>query len=98
MPPLLWPSSRGSSKRATSVLAEGVEIQVGAAFEVAVNGVGPTIESVEYILEQIGRAPNGRSWDSGACGYRTCQEFAVAAAQGRTTLKSCPRYLERQAK
>src|SRR2546426_9237188 len=24
-------------------------------------------------------------------------EFAVAAAQGRTTLKSCPRYLERQA-
>src|SRR5213083_1104555 len=79
------------------VLAEGVQIEVGAAFEIAVNDVAPTIESVEYILDQIGLAPNGRTWDSGACGYSTCQEFAVAAAQGRTTLKSCPRYLERQA-
>ncbi|HKA59621.1 MAG TPA: diguanylate cyclase [Gemmatimonadales bacterium] len=79
------------------VLKEGVQIQVGAAFEVEMNGVGPTVEAVESILEQIGLAPNGRPWDSGACGYKTCQEFAVAAAQGRTTLKSCPRYLERQA-
>jgi diguanylate cyclase (GGDEF)-like protein len=61
------------------------------------NGVGPTVDAVEAILEQIGLAPNGRPWDSGACGYKTCQEFAVAAAKGRTTLKSCPRYLERQA-
>jgi diguanylate cyclase (GGDEF)-like protein len=79
------------------VLREGVEIKVGAAFNVEVNSTGPTAEAVEEILEQIGLAPNGRPWDSGACGYRTCQEFAVAAAQGRTTLKSCPRYLERQA-
>jgi diguanylate cyclase (GGDEF)-like protein len=79
------------------VLREGVEIEVGAAFNVEVNDVGPTVEAVEEILEQIGVAPNGRPWDSGACGYRTCQEFAVAAALGRTTLKSCPRYLERQA-
>ncbi|HWC75788.1 MAG TPA: diguanylate cyclase [Gemmatimonadales bacterium] len=79
------------------VLKEGVKIQVGAAFDVEVNGGGPTVEAVEEILEQIGLAPNGRPWDSGACGYRTCQEFAVAAAAGRTTLKSCPRYLERQA-
>ena len=80
-----------------SVLKEGVEIRVGAAFEVEMNGVGPTVEAVESILVQIGLAPNGRPWDSGACGYKTCQEFAVAAAKGRTTLKSCPRYLERQA-
>ncbi|HJS43748.1 MAG TPA: diguanylate cyclase [Gemmatimonadales bacterium] len=79
------------------VLKEGVQIRVGAAFEVEMNGVGPTVEAVESILQQIGLAPNGRPWDSGACGYQTCQEFAVAAAQGRTTLKSCPRYLERQA-
>ncbi len=79
------------------VLADGIEIEVGAAFAVAVNGMGPSVEAVEEILEQIGLAPNGRAWDSGACGYATCQEFAVAAAQGRTTLKSCPRYLERQA-
>ncbi|MGE5803559.1 MAG: diguanylate cyclase [Gemmatimonadota bacterium] len=84
-------------RAATSVLADGVDIQVGAAFEIEVADMGPTVEAVEEILEQIGLAPNGRPWDSGACGYRTCQEFAVAAAQGRTTLKSCPRYLERQA-
>jgi diguanylate cyclase (GGDEF)-like protein len=84
--------------RATApVLAEGVRVQVGASFAVEVNGMGPTVEAVEEILDQIGLAPNGRPWDSGACGYATCQEFAVAAAQGRTTLKSCPRYLERQA-
>jgi len=79
------------------VLKEGVTIEVGSAFDIEINGVGPTVEAVEEILEQIGLAPNGRPWDSGACGYRTCREFAVAAAQGRTTLKSCPRYLERQA-
>ena len=84
--------------RATApVLADGVEIEVGMAFEIEVAGAGPAVEAVEGILEQIGLAPNGRPWDSGACGYRTCREFAVAAAQGRTTLKSCPRYLERQA-
>jgi diguanylate cyclase (GGDEF)-like protein len=84
-------------RAAESVLKEGVKITVGAAFEVEMNGMGPTVEAVEEVLEQIGLAPNGRPWDSGACGYATCQEFAVAAAQGRTSLKSCPRYLERQA-
>jgi diguanylate cyclase (GGDEF)-like protein len=79
------------------VLAEGIEIEVGSAFEIEASAAGPTITAVEEILDQIGLAPNGRTWDSGACGYATCQEFAAAAAQGRTTLKSCPRYLERQA-
>ena len=79
------------------VLVEGIAVKVGSAFQVSVNGIGPSKEAVEDILEQIGLAPNGRPWDSGACGYSTCNEFAVAAAQGRTTLKSCPRYLERAA-
>jgi len=79
------------------VLIEGIAVEVGSAFEIEANGVGPTITAVEEILDQIGLAPNGRNWDSGACGYETCREFAVAAAKGRTTLKSCPRYLERQA-
>ena len=84
--------------RATApVLREGVRIQVGAAFTVEVNDTGPSVEAVEEVLDQIGLAPNGRPWDSGSCGYATCREFAVAAAQGRTSLKSCPRYLERQA-
>jgi diguanylate cyclase (GGDEF)-like protein len=80
-----------------SVLPDGIDVEVGSAFEIAVHDMGPPVEAVEDILEQIGLAPNGRHWDSGACGYKTCKEFAVAAAQGRTTLKSCPRYLERQA-
>jgi diguanylate cyclase (GGDEF)-like protein len=80
-----------------SVLAEGIEIEVGAAFAIEANSKGPSIEAVEEVLDQIGLAPNGRPWDSGNCGYATCRDFAVAAAQGRTTLKSCPRYLERQA-
>jgi diguanylate cyclase (GGDEF)-like protein len=80
-----------------SVLIEGIDIEVGAAFEIQANGKAPAPEMVDEIIEQIGLAPNGRTWDSGACGYKTCHEFAVAAAQGRTTLKSCPRYLERQA-
>jgi diguanylate cyclase (GGDEF)-like protein len=80
-----------------SVLTEGIQIEVGAAFKIEANGDGPTIEAVEEVLDQIGLAPNGRPWDSGACGYPTCRDFAVAAAQGRTTLKSCPRYLERTA-
>jgi diguanylate cyclase (GGDEF)-like protein len=78
------------------VFADGIKIDVGAAFTVEVNTMGPSIEAVEEILDQIGLAPNGRPWDSGSCGYATCREFAVAAAQGRTTLKSCPRYLEKQ--
>ena len=84
--------------RATApVLAEGIAIKVGAAFEIHANGKEPAPELVDEIIDQIGLAPNGRTWDSGACGYKTCHDFAVAAAQGRTTLKSCPRYLERQA-
>jgi diguanylate cyclase (GGDEF)-like protein len=80
-----------------SVLAEGVAITVGAAFEVERNGHEPPADAVDEVLGQIGLAPNGRPWDCGACGYATCRQFAVAAAQGRTTLKSCPPYLERQA-
>lgn len=80
-----------------SVLEAGVEIQVGAAFEVHRNGQQPAAEVVDDILGQIGLAPNGRPWDCGACGYPTCRLFAAAAAQGRTTLKSCPPYLDRQA-
>ncbi|HEV8266223.1 MAG TPA: diguanylate cyclase [Gemmatimonadales bacterium] len=80
-----------------SVLAEGVEIKLGAVFPVHRNGHEAAREVVDELLEKIGLAPNGRPWDCGACGYGTCREFAMAAAQGRTTLKSCPPYLDRQA-
>ena len=80
-----------------SVLVEGVDVEVGSAFEIHANGKQPPPDLIDEIISQIGLAPNGRTWDSGNCGYKTCHDFAVAAAQGRTTLKSCPRYLERQA-
>jgi hypothetical protein len=48
-----------------SVLKEGVEIQVGASFEVETNGAGPSVNAVEEILEQIGLAPGSRTWIGG---------------------------------
>ena len=81
------------------VVDEGVaqRVRVGEAFFVRPPTNQPQAEQAEAILEQIGLAPNGRPWDCGACGYATCQAFAEAAAVGRTTLKSCPPYLDKQA-
>src|SRR3989442_8980710 len=72
-------------------------VQVGAAFPVHATGQRPSSDQAETILGQIGLAPNGRAWDCGACGYPTCRAFADAAVLGRTTLKSCPPYLDKQA-
>jgi diguanylate cyclase (GGDEF)-like protein len=84
-------------RAAASVLAEGVAVDVGAVFAVHESDAAAALETVEDVLGQIGLAPNGRSWDCGACGYSTCRDFAIAAAQGRTTLQSCPPYLTKQA-
>ena len=79
------------------MIDERVPVQVGAVFPLERNGREPPVAAVEEILEAIGLAPNGKPWDCGACGYRTCAQFARAAVLGRTTLKSCPPYLDRQA-
>src|SRR5256884_9808844 len=42
-----------------------------------------------------GHVPKGRAWAMGAGRYATCRAFAAAAAAGRTTLKSCPPYLDK---
>jgi diguanylate cyclase (GGDEF)-like protein len=83
-----------------SVVEESVarEVQVAEAFPVIRNGHRPPAEAVEGVLREIGLAPNGKPWDCGACGYQTCRAFANAAALGRTTLKSCPPYLEKAAR
>src|SRR2546430_15815871 len=73
-------------------------VQVAEAFQITRNGQRPQAEAVDGILREIGLAPNGRPWDCGACGYRTCRAFASAAALGRTTLRSCPPYLDKQAR
>ncbi|HEX4601868.1 MAG TPA: diguanylate cyclase [Gemmatimonadales bacterium] len=74
------------------------QVRVGEVFPIPRNGHRPPADLVDGILGEIGLAPNGKPWDCGACGYVTCREFAEAAAQGRTTLKSCPPYLDKQAK
>jgi diguanylate cyclase (GGDEF)-like protein len=81
------------------VVDQGVarQVRVGEVFPIHRNGQRPPVERVEGILEEIGLAPNGKPWDCGACGYGTCRAFADAAAQGRTTLKSCPPYLDKLA-
>jgi diguanylate cyclase (GGDEF)-like protein len=73
-------------------------VQVAEAFPIIPNGHRPQAEDVDRILREIGLAPNGKPWDCGACGYATCRAFASAAALGRTTLKSCPPYLDKQAR
>jgi diguanylate cyclase (GGDEF)-like protein len=72
-------------------------VRLGAVFSFVHNGHGAPAEAVDQILTQIGVASNGKPWDCGACGYGTCRAFAAAAALGRTTLKACPPYLEKEA-
>src|SRR5207244_9744410 len=78
-------------------LGRGGSGTVGAAFASPRNGQGPPAGAIDAVLAQIGLAPNGKPWDCGAGGYATCRAFAGAAALGRTTLKSCPPYLDKQA-
>jgi diguanylate cyclase (GGDEF)-like protein len=73
-------------------------VAIGAVFPIEQGARRPAPAAVDAVLAQVGLAPNGRPWDCGACGYATCQAFAEAAVQGRTTLKSCPPYLTREAR
>src|SRR3989442_1563081 len=73
-------------------------VKVAESFPISQNGHRPQPEAVEAVLKEIGLAPNGKPWDCGACGYATCRAFANAAALGRTTLRSCPPYLDKQAR
>lgn len=87
--------------RAPAPVADGSAldpVQLGAVFPLARSQPEPPSAQVEAVLTLIGLAPNGRAWDCGACGYATCRRFAVAAVHGRTSLKSCPPYLEREAR
>jgi diguanylate cyclase (GGDEF)-like protein len=72
-------------------------VGLGAVFGLERRVARPRSDEIGAVLAQIGLAPNGRPWDCGACGYGTCEAFARAAVQGRTTLGTCPPYLARQA-
>jgi diguanylate cyclase (GGDEF)-like protein len=79
------------------VVDSAVVASVGATFAFKGRAVGPKLEAVQVVLDQIGLGPNGRPWDCGACGYATCQQFAEAAALGRASLRQCLPYQERRA-
>jgi diguanylate cyclase (GGDEF)-like protein len=79
------------------VVDSTVVASVGAAFAIKPRRVQPDAASVEAILNQIGRGPNGRPWDCQACGFETCQSFAEAAALGRATMRQCTPFQERRA-
>jgi diguanylate cyclase (GGDEF)-like protein len=70
---------------------------MGATFAIKDWVVLPDAEAVSAILNQIGLGPNGRPWDCRACGYKTCREFAEAAALGRASMRQCAPYQERRA-
>ena len=72
-------------------------MQMGAVFQIQAPPLADEA-GVAEVLARIGLAPNGRPWDCGACGYTTCRAFAEAAVLGRTTLKSCPPHLEKEAR
>jgi diguanylate cyclase (GGDEF)-like protein len=84
-------------RSAQPVVDPTVPVDVGEVFALHRNGKKADEEDVEEVLGAIGTAPNGKPWDCGACGFPTCRKFAESAALGRTTLKSCPPYLGRQA-
>lgn len=83
-----------------SVLDDSVSVDLRTAYEpvVADAGLGPVSEAqLDQVLAEIGTGPNGRPWDSGACGYATCRDFADAVVRGRATLLMCPQALKRRA-
>ena len=71
-------------------------VEVGRAFDFVRNGKRPPGDEIERVIAAIGRAPTGRPWDCGACGYGTCAAFAGALLKGRATYRQCPPYQERQ--
>jgi diguanylate cyclase (GGDEF)-like protein len=80
------------------VLDPAVQVNVRTAFRAEREANLPPEREIEEVIDRIGRAPSGRMWDCGACGYRTCRSFAIAQVNGRATLRSCPPYQERRAK
>jgi diguanylate cyclase (GGDEF)-like protein len=83
-------------RSALPVLQPEVAVDVTAAFSFLRNGKRPPEGAVEQVIEAIGRAPSGKPWDCGACGFSTCARFAQALLKGRATYRQCPPYQERR--
>jgi diguanylate cyclase (GGDEF)-like protein len=81
----------------TPVVPEPAPVETGGVFPLGSRREAPEAAAVRAILDAIGTGPNGQPWDCTACGYRTCQRFAHAAALGRASLKQCLPWLARRA-
>ena len=79
------------------VVDSAVIPSLGATFAIKERPLRPDPHAVAEILDQIGLGPNGRPWDCGACGFKTCQRFAEAAALNRATMRQCTPYQEKRA-
>jgi Na+-translocating ferredoxin:NAD+ oxidoreductase RNF subunit RnfB len=79
------------------VVDRTVVASVGAVFAFKPVRVAPDRDAVAAVLAQIGRGPNGRPWDCGACGIATCQRFAEAVVLGRASMRQCMPFQERRA-
>jgi diguanylate cyclase (GGDEF)-like protein len=79
------------------VVDNAVLASMGAVFDVRSRVPASNAAAAAAILAEIGTGPNGKPWDCGACGFETCQQFAVAAAAARATLRQCVPYQERRA-
>jgi diguanylate cyclase (GGDEF)-like protein len=79
------------------VVDSAVAASLGATFAIKERPIRPDPQAVAEILDQIGLGPNGRPWDCGACGFKTCQRFAEAAALNRASMRQCTPYQEKRA-
>ncbi len=84
-------------RSAQPVVDGAVVASVGTTFDIKSRRMAADPGAVASLLEAIGVGPNGRPWDCGACGFESCHRFAVAAADGRATLRQCLPYQERRA-
>lgn len=78
------------------VLDPAVVVNAQAAFLVERNGHHAAAAEIAAVIQKIGTAPTGKPWDCGACGLRTCAEFAEAMLNGRATLRQCVPYQEKR--
>ena len=79
------------------VVDPAIQVLLGKTFELHGNGHKPPIEEIEEVIATIGLAPDGTTWDCGACGYSSCAAFAAAKLDGKATLRQCPPYQELRA-
>jgi diguanylate cyclase (GGDEF)-like protein len=79
------------------VLDPDVQVPVARRHERFQNGKPVAAGDVHAVLGEIGTAPSGAHWNCGACGFHTCEAFALAFLRGRATYRQCPPYQERSA-